>query len=149
MAFDGSAPVFSQLDQAMKSGQIFATGFYRPTISSILKQLPANTLTLNSTEPKETVDFATGKQGFDRAYTLLKDGATMLKTTVGQFNRIIPNLLGTNSRPCFSPDDRRLVCVTEKDGKRTLTLMYPDGTSQVPLTTGNRQDADPVWAPGR
>ena len=57
------------------------------------------------------------------------------KLTSGEFN---------NAFPCFSPDDRRIVFQSDRDGNWEIYLMDVDGTQENRLTNNSSQDEMPV-----
>jgi TolB protein len=54
-----------------------------------------------------------------------------------------------NSLPSWSPDGRKLVFVSERDGNFEVYVMNADGSGQQNLTRNPAPDRSPVWWPGR
>ena len=53
------------------------------------------------------------------------------------------------SLPSWSPDGRRIVFVSERDGNFEVYVMDADGSGQRNLTRNPAPDRSPVWSPGR
>jgi Tol biopolymer transport system component len=56
---------------------------------------------------------------------------------------------GHDSDPAWSPDGRRIVFVTKRDGNFEVYVMDADGSGQRNLTRNPAPDRSPVWSPGR
>ena len=51
--------------------------------------------------------------------------------------------------PSWSPDGRKIVFVSDRDGNFEIYVMNADGSGQHNLTRNPAVDRFPVWSPGR
>ena len=56
---------------------------------------------------------------------------------------------GHDSAPSWSPDGRKIVFTTKRDGNFEVYVMNADGSEQQNLTRNPAPDRSPVWSPGR
>ena len=64
--------------------------------------------------------------------------------------RTLTRIAGVNgARVSWSPDGRKIVFVSDRDGNLEIYVMNADGSGQRNLTRHPGHDSDPAWAPGR
>src|SRR5262245_1567288 len=72
-------------------------------------------------------------------YTLPSAGGEATRITSGQ---------GYDMQPAFSPDGRKLVFISDRNGSENVWLANSDGTKPRALTTGERDNyMSPIWTP--
>src|SRR5262245_7115638 len=72
-------------------------------------------------------------------YTLPVAGGEATRITSGQ---------GYDMQPAFSPDGRRIVFISDRNGSENVWLANSDGTKPRALTTGERDNyMSPIWTP--
>ena len=49
--------------------------------------------------------------------------------------------------PCYSPDGRRIVFESDRDGTQQLYVMGSDGSGQRRISFGEGRYSTPVWSP--
>jgi WD40 repeat protein len=54
---------------------------------------------------------------------------------------------GADLNPAWSPDGRKIVFASERDGNREIYVMNADGTDPVRLTSNSAWDSSPVYSP--
>lgn len=59
----------------------------------------------------------------------------------------ISNSAGDERDPCWSPDGKRIVFTSERDGNSEIYLMNADGTEQIRLTDTPENEHHPDWSP--
>ncbi|MCH7984312.1 MAG: PD40 domain-containing protein, partial [Chloroflexi bacterium] len=111
-------------------------------------------LTRNSTDDRHPAWSPDGSQiAFDSDRD--DDGENFIKTSeiyvmdVDGTNQMrLTNSASSDFRPSWSPDSRKIVFVTERDGNNEIYVMDADGSNQMRLTN-NRIAADtaPAWSP--
>lgn len=113
----------------------------------------ANTLPLITTRP---LKFTTSEATW-LSLDLAPDGRTMVFEILGDLYTL-PVTGGTATRitsgpvydmqPHFSPDGRRIVFVSDRNGSENLWIADADGSNARALTTGERDNyVSPVWTP--
>jgi WD40 repeat protein len=100
---------------------------------------------LSSPEPVATGRIAytatTGGDGTNTnwdIFTVGVDGSARQQLTVAP---------GLDGSPAWSPDGRRIVFVSQRDGNANLYVMNADGSGQTPLTNTSSLEASPVFSP--
>ncbi|WP_137938057.1 DPP IV N-terminal domain-containing protein [Chitinivorax sp. B] len=86
---------------------------------------------------EDTILFASTRDGSLQLYTLTPDHAVH-KLTDGK---------GENSQASWSPDGKRIVMTSTRDGNPEIYIMDADGKNQRRLTHHDAADSDPVWSP--
>ncbi|MHB1296722.1 MAG: DUF5050 domain-containing protein [Anaerolineae bacterium] len=71
-------------------------------------------------------------------YTMRSDGSDPVRLTDGAHN---------DTSPVWSPDGRRIVFVSDRDGNREIYVMNANGSDQVNLTQNGADDWTPTWTP--
>jgi Tol biopolymer transport system component len=61
--------------------------------------------------------------------------------------RQLTNMAGTNVRPAWSPDGKRIAFQSNQQGPDHVYVMDADGKNVQPLTTGGADDRHPAWSP--
>jgi hypothetical protein len=74
-----------------------------------------------------------------RIYVMDADGANQTALT--------PEDVGDDTSPIWSPDGRRIVFVSRRDGNRELYVMDADGQQVVNVTRHPADDWTPAWSP--
>ena len=59
----------------------------------------------------------------------------------------LTNSAGINPAPKYSPDGKRIVFASSRDGNLEVYVMDTDGANQVRLTESEGLDTHPVWSP--
>jgi TolB protein len=54
---------------------------------------------------------------------------------------------GIDTGPCYSPDGRRIVFESDRDGAQQLHAMNSDGSGAQRISYGDGRYATPVWSP--
>lgn len=70
-------------------------------------------------------------------YLLAPDGGGLLNLTSGA---------GREGDPAWSPDGRRLVFVSDRDGNKEIYMATADGSGEVRLTRNADDDFSPLWS---
>ncbi|MFO0781270.1 MAG: Calx-beta domain-containing protein [Candidatus Saccharimonadales bacterium] len=65
----------------------------------------------------------------------------------GTDRRQLTTFSGRDYQPSWSPDGKRLVFVSERNGNPEIYVMNADGSNQTRLTVSPAQDVTPVWSP--
>src|SRR5262245_14465753 len=52
-----------------------------------------------------------------------------------------------DTSPCYSPDGRRIVFESDRDGSQQLYVMNADGSGQPRISFGEGRYSTPVWSP--
>jgi dipeptidyl aminopeptidase/acylaminoacyl peptidase len=80
--------------------------------------------------------FTTGNQ-YD-VFSMNPDGSDVVQLTDNP---------AYDTSPAVSPDGRRVLFVSERDGNREIYVMNADGSDETRLTHEARADFDPAWSP--
>jgi Tol biopolymer transport system component len=72
-------------------------------------------------------------------YVVQADGSGLRNLT--------PKPVGTYVAPAWSPDGRKIVFVSDRDGNSEIYVMNANGSGQRSLTRNPAYDADPAWSP--
>jgi hypothetical protein len=71
-------------------------------------------------------------------YVMRSDGSDPIRLTHNEANDMLPR---------WSPDGRRIVFVSDRDGNREIYVMNADGNEQLNLTRHPAEDWTPCWSP--
>jgi hypothetical protein len=71
-------------------------------------------------------------------YIMRGDGSDPVRLTTAE---------GNDTLPALSPDGRRIVFVSDRDGNREIYVMNADGSGQLNLTRHAAEDWTPCWSP--
>lgn len=114
---------------------------FRMTPFTITQQTPMPTIS-HATEPARTTHLV--YQGRPNAqskwiiYYMRSDGTAVQPLTSGESN---------DTNASLSPDGRKVVFVSDRDGNREIYTMNVDGTNPVNLTHNVAEDWTPAWSP--
>lgn len=79
-----------------------------------------------------------GNRWIGDIYTMNPDGSDQIRLTDSS---------SWNGRPDWSPDGRKIVFVSGRDGNNNIYIMNADGTGEIQLTDDLGQEDDPAWSP--
>jgi serine/threonine protein kinase len=92
------------------------------------------------------IAFYSSRDGDSEIFVMNADGSNVMQLTSNSDNDS-----GNNSdddvNPHWSPDGRRIVFSSRRDGNVEVYIMNSDGTGQRPLTTNEANDSSASWQP--
>ncbi|CAN5791071.1 amidohydrolase family protein [soil metagenome] len=107
-------------------------------------------------EPGRTLSF-TAREGSWMSVDVSPDGSTIIFDLLGDLYTLpmaggtatrFTHGMGFDSQPRFSPDGRRVVFISDRDGGENVWIMSVDGRDTTQLTRGkNDRYQSPVWMP--
>ncbi|MBI2151620.1 PD40 domain-containing protein [Candidatus Woesearchaeota archaeon] len=53
-----------------------------------------------------------------------------------------------NKDPSYSPDGRKILFSSNREGNKDIYVMNADGTNQINLTNSSLEEQNPIWSPG-
>ena len=59
----------------------------------------------------------------------------------------LTDMVGSDTSPRWSPDGKKIVFESDRDGNREIYTMNADGTSQTRVTNDPAADTAPDWQP--
>jgi WD40 repeat protein len=115
--------------------------FFRMTPGIITQQTPASTVSPATAPSKITHLVYQGRPDAQSKwiiYYMRNDGTEIKALTNGASN---------DTNASLSPDGRKVVFVSDRDGNRQIYTMNSDGTNQVNLTHNASENWTPAWSP--
>lgn len=88
--------------------------------------------------PDGRLAFTSDRDGSLDIYTMDANGGSAVRLTHDS---------GSNYRPAWSPDGRKIAFVSTRDENPEIYVMDADGTNPVRLTTNPTMDNSPAWSP--
>jgi Tol biopolymer transport system component len=111
-----------------------------PTATPLPTASPTSTPIPPTPRPRGRIVFATSSFGYSEICVINADGSNLTRITSNQVYDWHPN---------WSPDGRRIVFATNRDGSGSdeIYTMNPDGSGVVRLTYTGAKENTPVWHP--
>lgn len=92
------------------------------------------------------IAFVSFRDGNPEIYSMNPDGSEVTRLTNAAGHPDIP-FSGLDFWPAFSPDGKKIIFSSDRDGNLELYTMNPDGSAQTRLTDSPTGELDPVFSP--